>query len=238
MAQRNGVITLSAFIKKYFFKLGIDEGEFHRYYVIGADGLRDLHVHHLPIMKTATLSIDGTNFTADYPDDYIDYVFVAIEDEDKGRWWTFTRDDEMVDKTISGITGSDLGELAHVIGPGGVGGHNKYYFQPDNHNRRFLFDEAYSGETVILKYKSTGVESVSYSSTDDVEFPVYAEDPMEKYLRWMLAEYDGEPISEKDRRKRLYESSVMQMRNLDLPSAQEILDIWLGSSNVTGVIRS
>jgi hypothetical protein len=237
MAQRNGLISLQAFLHKYFHKVGVDEDQFHRYHTIAADGLRDLHIHHLPIVKTTTLTIDGTNYTADYPDDYIDYVFLAVEDDDEGRWWIFTRDNTMVDKTIAGVTGADLSTVNYTIGPGSVGGKNSYYFQPDNHNRRFLFDEAYSSSTVVLKYKSTGVENVSYASTTDIEFPVYAEDAMEKYLRWMICEYDNGPASECDRREKQYNRAVMMMRNLELPSAMEILDLWLGSSNAT-FIRS
>lgn len=239
MAQRAGVITLQAFLHKYFVKRGVDEGDFHRYHVIAADGLRDLHIHHMPIVKKTTLTIDSTNYTASFPDDYIDYVFIAIEDTDaaNGRWWTFTREDTMVDKTLTGVSGSDLSDVSVVIGPGGVGGQNRFFFQPDEYNRRFLFDESYSSDTVVLVYKSTGVESVSYSSTTDIQFPVQAEDAMEKYLMWMVCEYDGKPANECERRQRQYHSAILQLRNLDLPSAREIRDLWLGSSNVTGVIR-
>lgn len=236
MAQRNGVISLQAFIHKYFHKVGVDEGEFHRYYVIGAEGLRDLSIYHLPTVKSVVLTIDSTNYTASFPDDYINYVMLAVEDN--GRWWTFTRDNNMVDKTLAGVTGEDLSERNYMIGSGSVGGANKYYFQVDNYNRRFLFDEAYASSVVVLKYSSVGVESVGYDSTTDVEFPVYAEPAMEAYLRWMICEYDDGPINECERRKRLYDTEIKKIRNLHMPSVREIRDLWLGSSNVTGVIRS
>lgn len=237
MAQRSGTITLQAFLHKYFMKLKSDEGEFHRYYVIAQDGLKELNLYHLDIMKSTTLSIDSTNFTADYPDDYIDYVRLVVENESLGRWWSFTRDDDMVDKTITGIDGADLGDLNYNAGYGSVGGRNKFYFKPDDYNRRFLFDEAYSDDTVVLYYKSSGVESESFASTTDITIPLQAEDPLEKYIRWQVCEFDGAPANECERREKQYNRAVNIMRTLDLPTAEEIADMWLGASNVTGIIR-
>jgi len=236
MAQRNGVISLQAFLHKFFLKLGVDEGEFHRYHVIAADGLRDIYIHHLPISKVTTLTIDSTNLTADFPSDFIDYDYVAVERD--GRYWTFTRDNSMVDKTITGITGSSLANFSTLYGPGATGGDNDYWFKPDYENRRFLFSGfTPSSNTVVLSYKSTGVESVSYASTTDVEFPVYAEDAMETYLRWKQCEYDNGPMGECERRKSQHEDAVRRLRNIHMLSVDEIRDIWERSSNQTFIRR-
>lgn len=237
MAERSGTITLQAFLHKYFFKANVDEDEMHRYHVIAADCLRELAIHHLPVAKTTTLTINSTNLTADFPDDFIDYIYIAVERD--GRWWTFTRDDKMVDKTITGITGNDLGDIEPIVGPGAVGGHNDYWFKPDYENRRFLFSGvATTADVVILNYQSTGVESVSYASTTDISFPVYAEDVMESYMEWKVSEKDRMALSERQWRKEQYYDSLRMMRNLHNPTIDEIRDIWLASSNVTGVIRS
>lgn len=216
-------------------KEGVDEDQFHRYHVILADGLRDLAIHHLPIAKVATLSVDSDDLTADFPSDYIDYIFIAIEKE--GRWWIFTRDDSMVDKTISGISGTTLGTLAYVYGPGSVGGNNTKWFQVDYENERFLFNGVTTSDTVILKYQSTGVESVSYSSTTDIEVPIYAEDALEWYLEWRLSEKNKESLSERQWKKRQYDDAVLMIRNIHDSTISEIRDAWLGSSNQT-FIRS
>jgi hypothetical protein len=229
MAHRSKTITLQAFLHKYFFKGGIDEGEFHRYHVMAADVLRDLAIHHLPIAKTTTLTVDTDNQTADFPDDFIDYIFIAIEKD--GRWWIFTRDDSMVDKTITGITGTELSDLSYVYGPGMVGGHNIRWFQVDYENDRFLFNGVLSSDTVVLKYQSTGVESVSYSSTTDIEIPVYAEAAMEAGLDWRVAEKDKEAMNERQWRKRLYDDEVLVMRNVHSSTISEIRDAWLGSTS-------
>jgi hypothetical protein len=236
MAKRSGLITLQSFLHKYFVKMGVDEDEFHRYHVIAADGLRDLAIHHLPISNTKVLVIDSENLTADFPDDFIDYIYIAVERD--GRWWTFTRDDKMVDKTIANITGADLGIVTTVVGPGAVGGENDYWFKPDYENHRFLFSGTSSSDTVVLNYQSTGVESVSYYSTTDIEFPVYAEDAMEKYLRWQVAEWDERHPSECERRRDQYIDAIRMLRNVHNSTIDEIRDIWAGSSNVTGLIRS
>lgn len=235
MAQRNGVITLQSFIKKFIFKMGVDEDEILRYHVIAADGLRDLAIHHLPISKTVVLTIDTDNWTASFPDDMIDYIYVGKEID--GRVWTFTRDSRMTDRTITGVDGADLGDFVDLVGPGAVGGLNQYWYKPDYNNRRFLFSGITASDTVILNYQSTGVESVSYASTTDIEFPVYAEESMEKYLRWQICEYDNGNPSECERRKDEYWDSVRRLRNVHNSTIDEIRDIWAGSSNVTGLIR-
>jgi len=89
-----------------------------------------------------------------------------------------------------------------------------------------------------LNYQSTGVESVSYSSTTDIEFPVYAEDAMEKYLRWQVAEWDERHPSECERRRDQYIDAIRMLRNVHNSTIDEIRDIWAESSNVTGLIRS
>jgi hypothetical protein len=231
MAKRNAVITLDSFMDKALMKFGWDEDEFHRLHIIGADGLRELSIYHLPISLVTTLTVDTDNQTASWPDDMIDYVFIAVERD--GELWTFTRNDKMVDKTISGITGADLGEYYYHDGYGSVGGKNDWYFQPDYENRRFLFSGVTSSNVVVLKYISTGVEVVNYSSSTNIEFPVYAEDSMETYLRWKWAEYTGMSGQECNRRERQYEKAVLMMRNLHNPTIDEIRDIWLGSSNQT-----
>lgn len=229
MAKRSGVITLQAFLKKYFFKMGIDEGEFHRYHVILADGLRELAIHHLPIAKTSTLDVDTDSQTADFPDDFIDYVFIAIEKE--GRWWVFTRDDSMVDKTISGITGTTLADLIYVYGPGSVGGINNRWFQTDYENEKFLFNGVISSDVVVLKYQSTGVESVAYDSTTDVQVPVYAEEAIECYLDWKVSEKDKAALSERQWKKRQYDDALLMLRNVHSSTFDEIRDAWAASSN-------
>jgi len=231
MAQRNGLITLQSFLHKYFAKVMIDEDEMDRYHIIGCEGLKELSIHHLPMVTNAVLTIDTTNYTADYPDDYINYLAVAVEQN--GKWWTFTRSHKMVDKTVAGVDGEDLSDTNYTVGPGSVGGENTFYFNDDPKNRRFLFDESYSSDTIILRYVSSGVESTSYGSTTDVQFPIQAESSMEKYIRWMVCEYDDGGAGECERRKRQYNEAVLMMRNLDLPTVDEIRDIWLGSSNQT-----
>jgi len=221
MAKRNGTISLWSFTQKSLAKFGWDEDQIHRFYIIGADGLRDLSIHSLPIAKTTTLTIDSDNLTSDFPDDFIDYVFIAIEKY--GRWWTFTRDDTMVDKTITGITGDDLGDMATEWGFGARGGANDWYFTPDYENRRFLFNGVTTSDVVVMKYVSTGVEAItSVDATTDVEFPVYAERAMEDYMRWKWAEYNDFPSGECKRREDMYNESLLIMRNIHMPTLDEI----------------
>ena len=231
MAKRAGTITLQSWLHKYFHKSGVDEDQFHRYNTICADGLRDLAIHHLPIAATTLLTVDTDDLTADFPSDFIDYIFIAVEKD--GRWWVFTRDDSMVDKTIAGITGTTLGNLVSVYGPGSVGGVNNRWFQTDYENERFLFNGVSSSDVVVLKYQTTGVESTVYASTTDIEIPVYAEDAMENYLEWKLSEKNKESLSERQWKKRLYDDSILMVRSVHSSTISEIRDAWLSSMNQT-----
>jgi hypothetical protein len=237
MAKRSRVITLQAFIRKYLDKKSIDKDEFQRYYVIAADGLKELYLHHFPDTITTTLTIDSTNLTSDFPADFLDYVYIAVEKN--GRWWTFTRDDSMSDRTITGITGSDLSLNTYMYGPGAVGGLNDFWFKPDYENSRFLFSGVdTASDVVVLNYITNGIDVITDSSTAGVTFPIYAEDVMEKYIRWQICELDDGPASECNRREKQYEKSLAIMRNIHNSSVREIKDAWLGSSNQTFIRTS
>lgn len=238
MADRNGTVTLKAFVKKTLMKWGKDPSEEHRMHIIAADCLKKFYTYDLPIASETQLTINATYLTADYPDDYVDYIQISIERD--GKWWSFTRNDDMVDKTNSYATGSDLSAIVSMYGYGHTGGRNDWYFKPDNKNKRFIFSGITSSSTVVLQYIGSGVAaSLTGSSSTGISFPIYVEEPLEDALRWKLAEYDTRiPPSEKERLKRNYEESLIMMRNLDSPTIDEIRDIWARGSNQTFIISN
>ena len=230
MAKRNSFISLDGFIHKYLDKRGIDADEYHRFRVIAQDCLRTLSIHHMPIVKQVVLTIDSDNMTADFPDDYVDYVALAVEVN--GRWWSLTRDDKMVDPSLEGIESETLSDNSYVQGFGQPGGVNKYYYYPDHENSRFIFNGT-TGQVVVLRYKSTGVENVAYGSSEDVQIPVYAEDCMENFIEWKVAGYDNAAESKIARLERVYEDSLRQMRRIGDYSIDELRQIMMGTLTQT-----
>jgi len=230
MAERNRLISLDGFLKKYLAKRGIDEDEYHRYRIIVQDGLSDLSIHHMPIVKKTELTVSTTTNTASFPSDYIDYVSLSIEVD--GRWWPITRDDSIVDGTLDNVTAENVGDFEYGQGFAQPGGVNKYYYTVDRENNRFIFNNV-TGKTVVLRYKSTGVEVVAYGSTSDVQVPVEAEPSLEAYLRWKVADYDGEPEGRVFRLQRMYEDEVVKLRRIGEYSIEELRHIMLGTMSQT-----
>ena len=230
MAKRNSLISLDGFIHKYLDKKGIDDDEYHRLRVIATDGLRHLSIHHMPIVKQTVLTVDTNTMTADFPDDFIDYVGLVMEVD--GRWWPITRDDKIVDPNLSGVESEDLSDHEYASSFATPGGVNQYYYWPDYDNRRFLFNGT-TGKVVVLRYKSTGVENVAYGSSEDVQIPVEAEDTLEYYLDWQLARMDGAPEYKIRRIKGEYDDSLVFLRRIGDYSIDELRHIMLGTMTQT-----
>lgn len=230
MAQRSRLITLEGFIKKYFNKKSIDDDQYHRYRIIAADGLRKLSIHHMPIIKTVELTVDTDTNTADFPSDYIDYVMLVIEVD--GRWWNITRDDRIVDGTLTNVDAEDVGNYEYAQGFAQPGGVNYYYYTIDRENSRFIFNGV-TGKTVILKYKSTGVEVVAYDSDADIQIPVEAEDALEAFMEWKVSHYDGEAESKIFRLKREFDDEVIYLRRIGDYSIDELRHVILGTMSQT-----
>jgi len=230
MAKRNSLISLHGFIHKYLDKKAIDDDEYHRFRVIATDGLRHLSIHHLPIVKQVELTVDADTMTADFPDDFIDYVGLVIEVD--GRWWNITRDDKMVDLNLTNVDAEELADNAYGHSFATPGGINTYYYWPDYENRRFLFNGT-TGQVVVLRYKSTGVDVVAYGSTTDIQIPVEAEEALEYFIEWQLSRYNEEPEYKIKRKKEEFDDAVILLRRIGDMSIEELRHVMLGTMTQT-----
>lgn len=230
MAKRNSLISLDGFIHKLLDKKAIDDDQYHRLRVIATDGLRHLSIHHMPIVKQVPLTIDTNTMTADFPDDFIDYVGLVTEVD--GRWWPLTRDDKMVDPNLSGVESEDLSDREYIRSFAQPGGENSFYYYPDYDNRRFLFNGT-TTIVVVLRYKSTGVENVAYGSTEDIQIPVEAEETLEYYIDWQLARHDGDAEYKIKRLKGEYDDSLVFLRRIGDYSISELRHIMLSTLTQT-----
>jgi hypothetical protein len=231
MAERNSLISLDGFIHKYFDKRGVDDDEYHRYRIIACDCLKELSIHHMPVVKSVVLSINVNTNTAPFPDDYIDYV--SLNKEVDGRWWALSRDDKLVDGTLTGVDAENVGDYEYNQGFAQPGGVNYYYYTPDYENRRFIFNGVTSEDVIVLKYKSTGVEVVDYGSSTDIQIPAEAETSLEYYIDWKVACYNEEPESKIARKKSYYDDSLAYLRRIGDMSIDELRQVMLSTVHQT-----
>jgi len=227
MAYISSLIPLDAFVRRLLAKEGKDDDDYLRYMQIACDGLRDMHTHDFSVDVTKVVTVNSTTNTFSFPSDFVRYVWIATPID--GRWWKYTRDDEMVPLKDDDDTDilSSLPNITYYDYPtsyGEAGGYNKYLFKPDYENRRFQV----SGDTpdiVVLKYISNGLDSAG-----DINIPDYAHLALEGYVRWKILDYDGGAESKIFRLKDQYTKSRRMMRAVRRPPLQDIRDTLYSTS--------
>ena len=221
MAYISSLISLDAFIRRLLAKEGKDNDDYFRYMQIACDGIRDMHIHDFSVEVTAVVTVNSTTNTFSFPSDFVKYIWIATPID--GRWWKYTRDDDMVplgdDDDIS-IQSSlpNIADYSNSTSYGEAGGYNRYLFKPDYENRRFQV----SGDTpdvVVLKYISNGIDSEG-----TINIPDYALLVLEDYVRWKLKDYDNEAESKIYRMEQQYIKTRRKMRSVRRPALQDIRD--------------
>lgn len=91
MSNVSGLTTLDAFVRKLLVKKKKGNEMYLRYLTMAADAMQKLNFGYLGSVKTVELDVNTDTNTVDYPDDYIDYVSLSIDDGD-GKMWTYTKD--------------------------------------------------------------------------------------------------------------------------------------------------
>jgi len=235
MAEIDGTITLNKFVKKLLFKMGKNHDEYLRILQIVNDGLRHLFSVSLGYITWSKLTVDTDTNTIDFPDDYVHYISLNIADD--GRLWSLTREDSLVPTTSTNDDGEyldeddgegvDLGEEVVPIGYGTRGGYNDYYFREDRKNRRFIIN-GITTTSVVLAYISSGINTDSSTS-----IPIYAEEPLEYYVLWKIAEYSDAKQVDIYAKRQSFNNALRRMKKLLAPSLQEMKDALYESSNQT-----
>jgi len=95
MAEVSGLITLDALVRKILVKKKRGNDMYNRYLQIMTDCMQHLNFHYLGAVKTTALEVNQLNKTVTYPDDYVNYVSLSIDDG-KGRMWAFIKDGELL----------------------------------------------------------------------------------------------------------------------------------------------
>ena len=231
MANVSSIIALDAFVRRLLAKEGKDNDDYMRYMQIACEGLENMTVHDFELEVTKVVTVNATTNTFSYPSDYVRYVAIATPIE--GRWWLFTRDDQIIPlKDDDGATVVDsLVDVADYKFPtdfSSGGGWNKYNFREDQENRRFQLGGA-TPDVVVLKYVSTGIDA-----DGDINIPRYSARTLEYWVRKYIAEYDDQPESTIARLNAQYDKARREMRTVHRPTLQDLKDAIYAT---TGVIR-
>ena len=221
MAYISSLISLDAFVRRLLAKEEKDNDHYMRYKQIACDALRDMHMHDFSVEVTKVVTVNSSTNTFSFPDDFVRYLWVATPID--GRWWKYTRDDDMVpleddDSTTIQSSLPNIADYNYSSSYGDGGGNNRYIFKPDYENRRFQV----SGDTpdvVVLKYISNGIDSVGA-----INIPDYSLLALEAYVRWAIADYDGIAESKILRLEQQYIKARRKMRAVRRPPIRDIQD--------------
>lgn len=231
MANISSIISLDAFVRRLLAKEEKDNDDYMRYMQIACDGLENLTTHDFDLEVTKVVAVDATTHTFSFPSDYVRYTALATPID--GRWWLFTRDQQIVpltDDDGAAIVDSvvDVADYKFPTDFSSGGGWNKYNFREDRENRRFQLGGAIP-EVTVLKYVSNGIDA-----TGDINIPRYAARTLEYWIRKYIAEYDDQPEITIDRLNKQYDKARKEMRRIHRPTLQDIKDAIYETS---GVVR-
>lgn len=221
MANISSQISLDAFVKRLLGKENKTNDDYLRYMQIAIEGLRNFHIQHYNIEVTKVITVDTTTSTFAYPTDYVRYTMIGTPID--GRWWYFTRDNEMApltddDGTEIQTTLPNIADYVHPSDFSSGGGNNLYYFREDHKNRRIQVS-GFTPSVIVLKYVSNGIDSGG-----DINIPDYSTLALEAYVRLNLADYDDHAESTIHRLKRQYDDRVKMMKRAQRPPLRDLID--------------
>jgi hypothetical protein len=206
------------------------------------NGWGDMNIYHTESVRVKYLTPNEANIVK-FPNDYIRYTKIGINVN--GTIWTLTLNRNMVlpqgqecgvdiNNTKNGLqfissVNSPVGGFyfvdhwkrgQYVGGLYGVGGGiNTAYYNIDEANRQIVLSNKLPRNELIVEYISNGL-------SENTIIPYQAVKVVINYVHWQRIEFDPRvPMSEKQRKKDLYEESVMEYRDLQLMfTMNEFLD--------------
>ena len=205
MADQLATVSLQTIVKRFVLKYKINEDDYANYLEHAADCLRDLNISHLNYFQQTNLTLDSVGKVA-FPTDMIDFISVGMVVDDV--YYTFVQSPDLNVPTTA-ITA-------------GTGEKNKYFYYLD-WNNRYIYCQTLIGETVTLRYISSGI-----STTTETLVPIQATQVIDAYLRWMQSLMDGANLGEQQLRKRTYDDLIMHLKWQMLPTMEQFKDTWLG----------
>ena len=208
------VVTIGNVVDDVLNDLGIySEENYVRYSQFAIRGVTRLSLLHLNSFKTVTLPITAIN-TVNLPNDYIDYVRIAICLD--GREWSLTKNDKICIPE-DGECSTEQGNEGYdeVVGQspsyGEGGGYNIAYYRIDKQRNRIVLQKTYAGAEIKLSYVSNGI---NYDS--ETLLPVVASEALIAFIHWKSVQHDATiPMNTKLEYKSEYLREAAILRNLE-----------------------
>ena len=227
MANTSTQISIDKLVRQLLFKEGKNTDDYMRYKQVVCDGLRNMNIHDFNVEVSFVATVDSTTKRFSYPDDYVRYT--SISTPYNGRWWTFTRDANIVpltdDSSVeiqSSMPNIALNDFASSLSDGG--GYNHYYFKEDDTNREFIVS-GFDADKVVLRYISNGL-----NTSGEIYVPDYAALALESWTRWQMSIHNRDAISTREANRNDYKTFRLEMRKVLLPTLDEVYDIIYKSS--------
>jgi hypothetical protein len=189
-------------------------------------GYKKLNLFHLPITKTAYLTMSDIN-TITLPNDYLSFLALGVPY--KGRIWTFTKDQGLVSpdttdcgvQSLSSTEGEDIvkGDTGSLTGYGLQGGVNEYYYKIDLANNRIIIN-GLTARKATLVYVSTGI-----SMSETTFIPKIAEEALIAFVHWQRVQYDDTvPMGIKKDYEEQFIKGCNELEYASMPTIEELYD--------------
>ena len=231
MAQTSALIDIETVISRYLLKFKKSTEDYVSYLELACNCVRDFSLFHSANVVTAKVSVTA-NKIIEMPDDMLSFVDLCYPMQ--GRWWSFTRQNDIVNTTtFTGLVegrDSDVEEgvdIPHALssGYGAKGGVNTYNYMIDWEARR-IFVDGIESDTVVLKYVSSGVTVNGTTYVPDFLTPV-----IDSFLLWKETYWVANLARERQLREKDYTNEVLKARNLiNSLTYNELRDLLLGAS--------
>jgi hypothetical protein len=227
----NALISIEEVVTRYLLKYRKGTEDFMIYLEHACNAVRDFNLYDGNLVVTFKTTLDATKKWIDLPDDFVS--FIDLVTPTKGQWWSFTRNDRIVNTTTTtgGVEGrdSDQGEgviidQARVTGYGAKGGWNKFRYTLDLGARRIYIDDAIT-EDIVLMYVASGVKTTGTTTIPEFITPMIDGYLLVKETFWL-----PELVRERPMREQSYWSEKMKIRSLiNSMSVEEWKDLFYGS---------
>jgi len=231
MAYTDALIDIETVVTRFLLKYKKSTEDFVSYTELACGCVRDFSLYHSGEAVTAKVSVTA-NKLIEMPDDMIGFVDLCYPIQ--GRWWSFTRQDDIVNTTtFTGLVegrDSDFEEgvnIKHALSDtyGAKGGVNTYNYMIDWDARRIYVD-GLDSETVVLKYVSSGVTVAGTTYVPDLISPV-----IDAYLLWRETYWLPGLAREREMREKDYTKEVLKARYfINSLSYNEFRDLILGNT--------
>jgi len=183
MGNLSGLIDLKSIVQGLIYKLDLEQESWTKFYQYSIDGMRELTLFHLNIEKSVKLEMSADLNTVTLPDDFVEFIDLAIPLN--GRLWSLTQMRDMNHMTTleSGAETQDADANEGVYNfllDKSAGGRNARYYKIDLPNNRIMIS-GLPQATVVLRYLSNGVSGDANIVT---YVPTIAKSALESFIRY------------------------------------------------------